>query len=901
VTPDAALVARVDAAVRGRNPVESGAEVRFTCPNSSGHRNGDAHPSCRWNAAKAVYHCDSCGSGGGVLELAGLLGVPRTEHQGAPAACARATTTTVYEIRGLDGSLVAEHVRRDFADGTKRFSWRREGKYSLGGVKKADLPLYGSERLRDLADGKVLVVAEGEKAADALHRRGIAAVGTVTGAPSAPASDVLRALLRFDVVLWPDNDAVGEEQMRTIAERLLRLGLAKIRVLRWSEAPPKGDAFDFFEKGGTTEGANALVAASIPAAVATAAAPDDYVFVPGEHIDDEHHRHEVGVDDFVAAVIKRLPPGALYRMDAIIGELSGEPGARRFTLVTEQHLRAVVDEHVKLAKWIDSDFGPIRRFVACGRDHASIVLAAAGISPRVRELTLLVRHPVYLPGLVLARSGWNENGGVFYDEPESLKNLAPRPATARAVLEDLVVDFPFADEASRQNTFGAMLTNLLRPAIEGCVPFHLVMAPLERTGKGKLIDAAVGAAVLGRPVAPMQPGRTEEEREKRVTALLLAGESVVHIDNLPVGEVFDSAALASLATSWPRWRGRILGVSKTPLLPNNLVVFLSGNNVKATGEIVKRSVPIVLQPKDDHPEDRDDFQHKDALNYAGTRRRGVAEALIGMIETWKTAGRPPAKHGRTMGGFELWAALVGGVLGHAGFVEWHANYRAWVRAADEFGCDAEALVELWMHDYGVGTIRAAHVVEMIERLEIFPGVLVKPTTAARAIAVGRHVLTPLLKRPVGKWQVTIEGKGGSKGYALRAYMPVASGGSATRTSSEGSEGSEGSPTPPHAGEKSNNPSSASVDAGQKPSDPSEASDGEPRREARTAEPRSDSRTPLPPDARTRFLTGIADEQKSENICFDFEERAGVRQFDGGESREEAEAGARAEIVGSAAR
>ena len=38
----------------------------------------------------------------------------------------------------------------------------------LGGVAVVDLPLYGSERLVPLKEGALIVVTEGEKAADAL-------------------------------------------------------------------------------------------------------------------------------------------------------------------------------------------------------------------------------------------------------------------------------------------------------------------------------------------------------------------------------------------------------------------------------------------------------------------------------------------------------------------------------------------------------------------------------------------------------------------------------------------------------------------------------------------------------------------------------------------------------------
>ena len=49
---------------------------------------------------------------------------------------------------------------------------------------------------------------------------------------------------------------------------------------------------------------------------------------------------------------------------------------------------------------------------------------------------------------------WNADADadadVYYDEPAELASLTPRPDRALDLLRDLLVDFPFADEASRQ-------------------------------------------------------------------------------------------------------------------------------------------------------------------------------------------------------------------------------------------------------------------------------------------------------------------------------------------------------------------------------------------------------------------------------------------------------------------
>ncbi len=154
-----------------------------------------------------------------------------------------------YEIRDVDGRLVAIHWRKDFSDGSKRLSWLTPGpdgrlQPGLGGLSPAGLPLYGVERLD--RSRPAVVVVEGEKAAEALLALGMNAVGTVTGASSTPGDDALRPLLDFQrVYLWPDNDAPGRQHMLRVGDRLRRLGARDVRVLEWADAPEHGDAADF--------------------------------------------------------------------------------------------------------------------------------------------------------------------------------------------------------------------------------------------------------------------------------------------------------------------------------------------------------------------------------------------------------------------------------------------------------------------------------------------------------------------------------------------------------------------------------------------------------------------------------------------------------------------------------
>ena len=166
-----------------------------------------------------------------------------------------------YEIRDPDGTSVAIHERVEYEDGSKTFYWKRpEGTYGLNGRGVETLPVYGSEFLAALPDGATVVVCEGETATRACRDAGLNAVGTVTGAETAPNVESLRCLERFDVVLWDDNDEPGREHMALVAKPLMDLEVAPRQVV-WDEAPPGGDAADV---PGGPEQIRALVAAARP-------------------------------------------------------------------------------------------------------------------------------------------------------------------------------------------------------------------------------------------------------------------------------------------------------------------------------------------------------------------------------------------------------------------------------------------------------------------------------------------------------------------------------------------------------------------------------------------------------------------------------------------------------------
>jgi DNA primase len=118
-----------------------------------------------------------------------------------------------------------------------------DGTKGLNGTPLADLPLYGSERVRHWNPEEPIIVVEEEKAAQALLDAGFNALGTVTGAGATPGPEALKVMRGFDVVLWADNDDPGRSHMERVAKQAN--GVANtVVVFTWHDAAEKGDAAD---------------------------------------------------------------------------------------------------------------------------------------------------------------------------------------------------------------------------------------------------------------------------------------------------------------------------------------------------------------------------------------------------------------------------------------------------------------------------------------------------------------------------------------------------------------------------------------------------------------------------------------------------------------------------------
>lgn len=212
------------------DPVLAGLEaVRGTGPNGWTARcpsHDDRKPSLSVTEGEDGRVLIKCHAGCPTELIVQFLGLEMSDlTPRQPNATSRSgIRQSTWPILDASGETVAVHRRRDSPDGKKMWWEQPDGTLGLDGVPVHDLPLYNLQSLLKAPSDQAVVVAEGEKATDALSGIGILAVGTVTGASGTPCDEALRPLLGHETRLWPDAHGVGFEHMDRIAGRLMTMG-----------------------------------------------------------------------------------------------------------------------------------------------------------------------------------------------------------------------------------------------------------------------------------------------------------------------------------------------------------------------------------------------------------------------------------------------------------------------------------------------------------------------------------------------------------------------------------------------------------------------------------------------------------------------------------------------------
>jgi hypothetical protein len=489
------------------------------------------------------------------------------------------------------------------------------------------------------------------------------------------------------------------------------------------------------------------------------------------------------------------PAGPAGTPPAAPAPVPGGPGPRRRPEITHNRLQYDEVESLALSALVDSNCGDPRIFVGNGGFLSQVYRPEAGGPLVVRRLDAnslrpifggiitwkrateeseyddfpphallssfpargewsgipplrsVVSYPSYGPGWqLIAGQGYHAGTGIYCD----LNGLAvptvaecPGPGDVaeakRLLLGELLYDFPFRDDASLANALAMLILPVVRDAIEGPTPLGVIDAPTEGTGKSLLAEV-IGLITVGDLPEALSPDVDNAEWNKTLLAVLMESQPIVYLDN--ANQRLDSASLASALTA--KWkRGRVLGETRMARARVNVSWLLTSNNFKCSREIGRRSYWARIDAGVETPSTREGFKHPRLLEWVRENRPRLLWAVLTLVANWRARGAKPGA--ATLGKFEEWAGVLGGILEAAGISGFLANADEFRRRCPDQVNEVAAFVGAW-HEKFQGEPKIAGELYFVAMVTL-EGVLDAPTEGGAEAATGP--LPGLAPRPRG--------------------------------------------------------------------------------------------------------------------------------------------------------
>ena len=300
--------------------------------------------------------------------------------------------------------------------------------------------------------------------------------------------------------------------------------------------------------------------------------------------------------------------------------------------------------------------------------------------------------------------------------------------------------------------------------IDGPTPLYLIESPTPGTGKS-LLAKVVCQATTGSEAAAMTVGRDEEEIRKRITSVLSCSQPVILLDNLRHG--LHSSELAAALTA-KVWSDRLLGGSTMVSLPNRATWMATGNNTDLSLEIARRCVRVRLDTGAERPWSGRHFRHANLPAWVRQSRAALLRAMVVLVKAWLAAGRPAGA--RSLGSYESWASVVGGILECVGITGFLDNVGALYEAADGETGEWRAFVAAWMRACGDSWTRVGRLVELADEGDLLGGVLGKESTRSKQVRLGK-ALAQLRDRVFDGMQVEARTNAHTKAAEYRLVAP----------------------------------------------------------------------------------------------------------------------------------
>jgi putative DNA primase/helicase len=298
------------------------------------------------------------------------------------------------------------------------------------------------------------------------------------------------------------------------------------------------------------------------------------------------------------------------------------------------------------------------------------------------QLERVVQVPFFTRERALAAArGYHASSRAWYQPstrftvPEVSEDptLTQVRAAKALILEELLVDFPFASDGDRAGAVALLLEPFVKDVIQGATPLHLVEASTQGTGKTLLAKCCLAVSLgYGVREVPSKPLSTDEsEIRKSITTDLMSGTPVIFFDN--VSHSIKSASLAQALTAGV-WMDRKLGGNENAEFPVRCSWVMTSNNASYDKDTARRlslirldlstlDVPSAVKEK---PETRDPatLKHANLEGWVTDHQGRLIWAALTLVQAWVVLGAKPWS-GKPLGSFESWSTVMGGILENA--------------------------------------------------------------------------------------------------------------------------------------------------------------------------------------------------------------------------------------------
>lgn len=333
------------------------------------------------------------------------------------------------------------------------------------------------------------------------------------------------------------------------------------------------------------------------------------------------------------------------------------------------------------------------------------------------------------------------------------------------LLDHLLGEVAFADQASRAHALGLMLLPFVRLLIEGPTPLHLIDAPTRSSGKTYLAEICI------QPFA--EPHKStikgdEEEWRKAIMAGLLSGRSHFLFDN-NTGRLSSPSLAAAITGYSGKHTERALGSLQEVSASVRCVWVTTSNNAILDPDAASRCVMIRLDTQLAQPDARR-YRHN-PRRFIREHRGEVVAALLTLARYWLEQGRP-SPEAAPQCRFPEWREVVGGILASAGVPGFLENLDLTRSLVDTEATAWTDFVALWAQNLGEMEVTVADLLPVALEIPDMMPYLGDREGRAQVCKFGK-ALARHRDRVFGGFKIVFRPAGGHKAcYHLEPVGPV---------------------------------------------------------------------------------------------------------------------------------